>query len=105
RDNFLELDRKLSKLKKHRKDADYYAVTLTADDDLKMVFATQTHWVGWADKDMRVELREASLVRPEAVIETWKLLKLPFSVIHDPNEMILFMIGGGNALIEKNLAE
>jgi hypothetical protein len=62
-------------------------------------------WVGWADEDKRWEMRQASLVNARAVISTWKTLKHPYSVIHTPKEMMFFMIGGGNALIEKELAE
>jgi HNH endonuclease len=99
------LDRRLSALNRTRRGCDYYLVVLTADEKQKAEIAMSSEWVGWADEDKRWELRRASLVNASAVISTWKALKYPFSVVHTAEEMMLFMIGGGNALVEKELAE
>jgi hypothetical protein len=56
-----DLDVRLAAMQKVSPDADclYHAITLTADDDLKVVFGTQTQWVGWTE-DGRHEIRKAA---------------------------------------------
>jgi hypothetical protein len=100
----LTLDDRLAALKQHREGCLYYAITLTADDDFKVVFGTQTQWAGWADAEMRHELREARLVYPQFV-QLWEGLGQPYAILHTVDELTLFLLGGGNALVEKDLAE
>jgi hypothetical protein len=99
-----DLDRQLSALHEPLPDKLYYAITLTADEHLKVTFGIQSQWTGWADEEMRQELREARLVYPRFV-ELWQGLKQPYSVIHTIDEATLFLLGGGNALVEKELGE
>jgi hypothetical protein len=98
------LDVRLARLNKPQQNARYYAITLTADAALNVTFATQTIWVGWADGEMRHELRKARWVGAEFA-KLWQLLRQPFSYIHTPDELMLFLLGGGNALVEKELAD
>jgi hypothetical protein len=98
------LDDRLSALNKPRSGGCYYAITLTAAHNNKVVFGTQTYWVGWADAQQRHELRKARLVYPEFV-KLWKGLKQPYAFIHTVDELILFLLGGGNALVEQELGE
>jgi hypothetical protein len=100
----VDLDMRLASLNKARPDCLYYAITLTADEDGKIVFGTQTQWVGWKDEGTREELREARLVYP-AFVELWQHARQPYSVIHTADDMSLFLLGGGNALVEKDLAK
>jgi hypothetical protein len=101
-DTAMSLDARLSALDKPRADCLYFAITLTATDDGKMIFGTPTHWVGWANEDRREELRCARGVYPQYV-ELWKQLNEPYAVVHTADEIALFLFGGGNALVEENL--
>lgn len=98
----MSLDDRLSALDKVRVNCLYFAVTLTADDDGKIIFGTPTQWAGWANEDRREELRCARLVFPQYV-EIWKLLSEPYAVVHTADELALFLLGGGNALVEESL--
>jgi hypothetical protein len=99
-----DLDTRLKKLNQARPNCQYYAITLTADDDLKVVFAVQTMWVGWADNETRHELRRARSVYGNFV-GIWERVGQPYSIIHTVDELTLFLLGGGNALVEKDLAQ
>jgi hypothetical protein len=102
--DYPNLDDRLAALTKGRDDCLYYAIIPTADDDLKVTFGTQTQWVGWADPQMRHELRKARLVYPRFVV-LWQALRQPYAFIHTIDELTLYLVGGGNSLVEKNLAE
>jgi hypothetical protein len=99
----LDLDERIAKLKVARAEL-YYAITLTADDDLNVTFGTHSQWAGWSDPERLKEFRKARLVYPTYVI-LWEDLGQPYSIIHDADEITLFFLAGGNALVEKNLAE
>ena len=81
----------------------YHAITLTADDDLKVIFGNQTEWVGWTE-DGRHEIRQSRLVYAD-FIRAWELLGQPYCFVHTRDELMLFLVAGGNALVERNLAE
>lgn len=98
-----KLDARLAALTKAREDSLYYAVTLTADAQGRVIFGTQTEWVGWSKEDCREELRRARLVYP-AFIELWIKIGQPYIVVHTVDEASLFLLAGGNALIEQDLA-
>lgn len=89
----LTLDDRLAALQQHREGCLYYAITLTADDDLKIEFATQTQWAGWADSEMRHELRKARPVYSRFV-ELWEGLGQPYAIVHTADELMLFLLGG-----------
>jgi hypothetical protein len=99
------LDARLASMKQRSPDAKclYHAVTLTADDELKVEFSTCSHWVGWTD-DRRHEIRQSRLVYAEYV-QVWEALEQPYCFVHAPDELTIFLVAGGNALIEKDLAE
>lgn len=98
------LEDRLSELKASRQDCLYYAVTLTADITGKVIFSTQTQWVGWSNEERREELRRARLVYPKFA-ELWSNLRQPYAFIHTEDEISLFLLAGGNALIEQNLGQ
>ncbi len=104
--NTVDVDARLAALKQPNVDPDcrYHAITLTADDKGRVIFGTYSKWVGWADEEMRHELRESRLVYADYV-KIWQAFGLPYSFIHAPDELMLFLLGGGNALVEQNLAE
>jgi hypothetical protein len=102
--NAQDLDARLSALSSARPDCLYYAITLTGDDEDRIIFATPTQWTGWHDEARLEELRCARLVYAQYV-ELWKLSNQPYAVIHTADELTLFLLGGGNALVEEKLAE
>jgi hypothetical protein len=84
---------------------DYYAVTLTVDLRGHCVIDTQSEFVGWGDIDRRTEIRAPSLVKPEWMIDYWKLEEQPYYVVKDEREWLLYSQLGGNALVEGEIAE
>ncbi|AVT76920.1 hypothetical protein RPPS3_28570 [Rhodopseudomonas palustris] len=97
-----DLDQRLTQLATPRTDCLYYAITITAEDDGRIIFGTQSQWAGWANLERREELRQARLVYPKFV-ELWQHLNQPYAVIHTLEEIELFLLGGGNAIVEENL--
>lgn len=97
------LDARLAELRQTRPDCLYYAVTLTGDTQDRIIFATQTQWVGWSDGHRKDEVRRARLVYPRFV-ELWIGLDQPYVFVHSAEDISLFLLGGGNALIEQHLA-
>src|ERR1039457_6824319 len=81
----------------------YYAITLTADGDGNILVDTQTRWTGYANADRRIEIREASLVRPEALVRYWETQGQAYVVVKNEDEWPLFYMLGGNALVAKNI--
>jgi hypothetical protein len=84
---------------------DYYAVTLTVDENGQNVLDTQTHWVGFADEHRLTELRVPSIMKPEAMIRHWKVVEQPYVVVNDETAWFVYFQIGGNALVEKSIAE
>jgi len=63
------------------------------------------HWIGFADPDCRIEIREPSLVKPEFMIKGWDLMGQPYSFVKDEDEWLMYYMLGGHALAEKGIAE
>jgi hypothetical protein len=97
---------RLLSLKQPSPDPDclYHAITLTADDSGKVTFGTQTEWVGWTAEDGRYEIRQSRLVYADFA-KLWEGLDLPYIFVHSVDELTLFLLAGGNALVEKSPAE
>ncbi len=88
--------------------SEYFALTLTAETDGRVILAGQTIWVGWdEDKDAgkRVERRKLSLVVAERIAQFWMEFEMPFCVVNDIDNFIKWYITGGHALVEKSIAE
>lgn len=101
----VNLDERLASMQEPPSDLDclYHAITLTADDNLNVVFGTQTEWVGWTD-DRRHEIRRSRLVYA-TFVDIWKTLELPYCYVHTVDDLTIFLVAGGNALVEHKLAE
>lgn len=82
----------------------YYAITLAAGRDGRKFVDTQTAFVNFADSDYRIEIRAASLVKPEWMIRGWTLLEQPYAVVKNDKQWLLFYLRGGNALVEQSIA-
>jgi HNH endonuclease len=98
------LDERLSSLSVARPNCLYFAITLTATEDGKIIFATQTEWAGWANEGRREELRRARLVYPKFA-ELWTHFRQPYAIVNTADEISLFLLGGGNALVEEQLGK
>ncbi len=82
---------------------EFYAITLLGKDG-RIIWATQTHWVGFTDSQPRKELREPSRVYAR-VGKVWANLGQSFVVVRSADQMLRFMVSGGNALVEPDLFE
>jgi hypothetical protein len=100
----LDLDERLAQLKIARAEL-YYAITLTADDDSKVVFGTHSQWAGYSDPKKLTEFRKARLVYLPTYVMLWEGLGEPYCIVHDEDEAPIFLLAGGHALVEKTLAE
>jgi hypothetical protein len=100
-----DIDRRLSELKEIHDNSEYYAITLIADENRRMEISIFSHWTGWADEQCRQELREPSIVNARRVAKLWGKSRQPYAVINQPEDILLFLVGGGNALVEKPLFE
>lgn len=86
---------------KPREAAEYYALTLTATEDGKIVYDIFTGFVGWSDEKKLHEIRAARLVNPNI----FRVMNEPFVAVHDLNELSVFFAIGGHALIEQGFAD
>jgi hypothetical protein len=102
--NVVELDQRLAKLRSAVPDGKYYALTVTAGEQGEIEWSTQTHWAGYHDEARRIELRQPRLVLP-AFVMFWEEHRQPYAIINRVAELPLFLLGGGNALILKSVAE
>lgn len=84
---------------------DYFAITLICRDDNIVEWGSFSEWAGYADKDKKIELRKASLVKTEGYIKYWREPGLGCVVINNVDEMNLFFLIGGLGLIEENVAK
>jgi len=84
---------------------EYYAVTLNKDEGGRLYCSIFSEWVEWADKERRIEIRKASIVRADFVVERRRESGERCLVIDNPNELDVFLLTGGHAVIEKHLAK
>ncbi|BAT52744.1 HNH endonuclease domain protein [Nostoc sp. NIES-3756] len=84
---------------------DYYAVTILADLDSNYKTSCYSHWVGYADIDRRIELREASLIRADVMARLWLDIGQGYIVVDSLEDMSIFLLLGGNGLVEKSVAD
>ncbi len=84
---------------------EYYSVTLTGDKQGRILRSVYSHWVDFADKDRRIEIRAASLVRAEIAVATWRQAGERCLIVDSPKDLLVFFLVGGHAVIEKRLSE
>lgn len=88
---------------KIRRGSKYFAICMSADQQGRLTVQVQTEWVGWADSEQRVEIREASSVIPSGMADLWKRLRTPFSVVNTVDDFVGWYYSGGNALVETTI--
>lgn len=86
-------------------DKNYYAVTMLGHDNGMIGRSFFTHWEGFADDDYRIELRAPSIVNADKVADLWRHdLNQTCMIIESEDDLFPFLRFGGNALIEKSVA-
>ncbi|MGY1929519.1 HNH endonuclease [Nocardia gipuzkoensis] len=96
---------RLRDLKTARPDKEYFALSLGADRRGVPFWGKQTHWVGWSERNPRWEIRKASVVDASHMMFLWKETDRSWLVVNDDLALAVFVRWGGNALVEKELAE
>lgn len=83
----------------------YFAFTML-DLDGKRVTSVQSRFAGWplGRGPGAVELREAAPIIPEVMVELWRDLGEAWIVVSTPEHLYLYVLAGGNALVEQSLA-
>ena len=84
-------------------DEEFYALTLIGKEG-RIIWATQSRWAGFTDTKPLKELRVPRKVYPR-IGKLWTEIGQPFVVIRSPEQMISFLMSGGNALVEPELFE
>jgi hypothetical protein len=100
---FSNLDQRLASLATTRDDCLYYTLTFTADDKGNVICDSMSHFAGWSPDRDGWELRVPRLVKPHFGEVFWRQRGYPFACFHSRDELPLFFMGGGNALIEQTL--
>ncbi|MGA9897154.1 MAG: hypothetical protein WBQ09_03565, partial [Terriglobales bacterium] len=95
----------LKGMKRPRRGLEYVWIRTIARRDGQIEHSAYTHWVGFTETSPRLEIREASVMRPSWCINKWKELSIPYVVVSDTSELLIYLHVGGNALVEKRLAE
>lgn len=86
------------------KDKHYLLLTLLADEKGNVQWGSYTEWVGFKNLKPLIERRIPSPIKPERMIELWTSLGLPYTVVSEENDLILFLMKGGHGLVEQGLA-
>ena len=84
---------------------DYYFVRILGKSNGDLEWYCYSHWVGFADEERRIELREASIVNAEGMCNRLRDIGESCAVVDDLGDMELFFLIGGNALVEKGIGE
>lgn len=83
-----------------------YAAFIRRNEDGTGTISFRTHWVGFADAENRIELREPTLFsRNDLISITSPFTGKPIESIETPPELWRFWIDGGHAAIDYDLAQ
>lgn len=86
-------------------DADYYAFSIFLGDNGQPTYSCYSQWVGFDELSPRREIRQASLVDAEKILNTWRQLHQPGMVVDDQADLGIFFLVGGNAVVEHAVAQ
>jgi hypothetical protein len=84
---------------------EYYALSIFLGETGKPEYTSFTGFVAFTDDSRRHEIREASLVHADRMLDAWRQLEEPGMVVNTPDEFGLFFSFGGHAVVEQTLAE
>jgi hypothetical protein len=82
----------------------YYAITLLGSEH-GVEWSCISHWEGFTKDDPRREIRAASLVNAKNVAQKWRDIGQPYVVVNSLDDIAVFMLLAGNALVERAVAE
>ncbi|WP_406135918.1 HNH endonuclease [Streptomyces albidoflavus] len=99
------LEMTFRQMKRFAPDGDYYALTLGANRRGRLFWSAQTHWVAYSERHPGWEIRAASLMDPTAMTHTWSVLGRDWVAVHDDTSLAMYLRIGGNALVDKELAD
>jgi hypothetical protein len=98
-------DKFLLKMKTFNPESSYFALTLGANLRGHPYWSGLSRWVGWSERNPNWEMRAASLVNPRRVAEMWAAIGQDWVSVHDDASLSIYVRLGGNALVEKSVAE
>jgi hypothetical protein len=87
---------------------EYYALTLLGSAEGRISWSCHSLWVGFENDDPRREIRKARLLDAESAEKfgsAWKTIGESYMVLRTTKDLLVYLLAGGNALIEKELAE
>ncbi|WP_241777643.1 HNH endonuclease signature motif containing protein [Streptomyces sp. CT34] len=99
------LTQTLQQMKRYAPDGDYFALTLGVNRRGRPFWSAQTHWVAWSERHPGWEIRAASLIDPAGMARAWTEMGQGWVSVHDDTSLAMYLRIGGNALVEKGLAE
>ena len=82
----------------------YFAITLTADEQGQVWIATQTMWIGMTNSPPLRDIRRASTVIGSEMLEAWRKVGTPGLAVNHIDDMVILLSLGGNAIVEESLA-
>lgn len=85
-------------------DEKYYCFEFTAAPEGELYINAFTHWVGWADDNKQIELREASFVNANMLAKSWQDSQMPFHVVNTVEDYVSWFINGGHAVVTESMA-
>ena len=81
----------------------YFALTLTADDEGRVKWSTQSGFAGMTKISPRRELRTACPVIGYKMLELWREVGTPGLAVNCREDLAVYSLLGGNAIIEESL--
>ncbi|MCU9954249.1 MULTISPECIES: HNH endonuclease [Burkholderia] len=82
----------------------YYALTVLLGQSGQPECSAFSHFTGYADESRRIELRAASLVHADRMLNSWRTIGEPGLVVGTQEDLGVFLWFGGHAVVEKELA-
>jgi hypothetical protein len=83
------------------RDGYYYFFEFSVDSSGKPFRSYQTEFIGWSEGKPRREIRQASEIDAEAVIDRLTKIGTPPMVINKPEDFFLLIMFGGVGLVER----
>lgn len=87
------------------KGADYYCIRLLGNEDGTIERSVMSHWVGFTNTKPQREIRVATIINPNNYRKAFRRLKEPSSLVNNEKDLFIYLLIGGNGLIEKTVAE
>jgi hypothetical protein len=85
--------------------AEYFAITLLGLENGRIERSAFSHFVNFTRTKPQREIREASLVKPDLMADTWRTTGKSYIVVAKDFHVAVFSRIGGNALVERSVAK